>query len=324
MPPAEPPLLRPPPVLRPPLLRVLAPEEADSLLPLDVEDPDLRPDEADAVLPRDEEDAALAPAEADPDLPREPLPDEALRPPDVPADPVLPRDLLPEDVDLVRDPVLEDAVLERDPAPAAAVLAPEPAPAVALLARERPEAVALLARVPDAVVVLAELRPPRPPDLEALPPAEAALARPPVFALVPDLERLEEPRFARPPEDPEDDDSPEPPSDPLNSRRIVSAAALTTAEPMRLAVSAAASALSRASWPAWRAPLRTFWFAVSAAAAVTRPAAIRLRATGLLASSIAFWPTSLRALWLRSSPPASDDDPPEDFFAMLLSSQFHN
>jgi hypothetical protein len=68
-------------------------------------------------------------------------------------------------------------------------------------------------------------------------------------------------------------------------RRTASVAAVTIAAPILLALSAAASAPSSASRPAFFALWRTFWFVVRAAAAATRPAASMLRARGLLASS---------------------------------------
>jgi hypothetical protein len=93
--------------------------------------------------------------------------------------------------------------------------------------------------------------------------------------------------------DPPLEESRSPPSPPpVKIPRKASATAVTTAAPILLALSAAASTPSIASLVACLAPLRTFWLAVSAAAAVTRPAAIRLRATGLLASSTAFCPRS--------------------------------
>ena len=277
VPPLEALLLEAAPLLRPPPLR-------PSL-------PDLLPDEGDALLPRDplSTDAALVRDPVPPEslLVRGPVPLEALLVREaVPLEALLLGDPVSLEALLVRDPLLLDALLVRDPVPLDALLLRDPVPLDAVLPVEPADAAALFPRPTEPAALPADLLPPRPADLDVPLPLDAALARPPLLALVPDLERLEVPRFARPPvEVPPELLLSEPP---LNSRRIVSAAALTTAEPIRLAVSAAASALSSASCPAWRAPLRTFWFAVSAAAAVTRPAAIRLRATGLLASSIAF------------------------------------
>jgi hypothetical protein len=85
----------------------------------------------------------------------------------------------------------------------------------------------------------------------------------------------------------------------LTIRRTASVAALIIAAPILLALSAAASAAaSAASWAVRalrRALSRTVLFAASAAAAVTRPAASRLRATGFCASSAARRPASRSA-----------------------------
>jgi hypothetical protein len=124
----------------------------------------------------------------------------------------------------------------------------------------------------------------RPPALVAVPLlAEAAFARVPVFALpellVPELLLL----LRRLPVELEPSlllESSELDVPRFNRRLTASVAAVTIAAPILLAPSAAASAPSTASRLACLAPSRTFWFAVSAAAAVTRPAASMLRATG--------------------------------------------
>jgi hypothetical protein len=68
-------------------------------------------------------------------------------------------------------------------------------------------------------------------------------------------------------------------------RRTASVAAVTIAAPIFPALSAAYSAPSSASRPAFFALLRTFSFVDSAAAAATRPAASMLRASGFCANS---------------------------------------
>ena len=188
---------------------------------------------------------------------------------------------------------------------------------------------------------LADLRAP-----DAAPPDAPALARvdvlvPVPLLAVPDLARVEvlrdaaEDLRALPDAEPELPELPEllPESPPApNNRRTASVAAVTIAAPILLALSAAESAASCASLPASTTVARTFLLAVKAAAAVTRPAASMLRATGFWASSAALSPASRSALDMAEDlfffdPPSLLDlflgafEPPEDFdLAIAVSS----
>ncbi|HEX8214523.1 MAG TPA: hypothetical protein VF582_03515 [Allosphingosinicella sp.] len=141
---------------------------------------------------------------------------------------------------------------------------------------------------PDALLDVDRELPEVPADLERdLVPLAEVFARVPVFDplvlfLVPLLELFLAP----------DEEEPVPPLAllpppllerlvlPPIRRRTASVAAVAIAAPILLALSVAASAASCTSSTPSRTVLRTFWLAVSAAAAVTRPAASMLRATG--------------------------------------------
>jgi hypothetical protein len=90
-------------------------------------------------------------------------------------------------------------------------------------------------------------------------------------------------------------------------RRTASVAAVTMAAPILLALSAALSAPSSASRPAFFALLRTLSLVESAAAAATRPAASMLRASGFCASSASL-SAAAPTLVLPDLPPALPSD----------------
>jgi hypothetical protein len=272
--------LRPPPLLLP---DDLPPVDAPRpLLPVDPLAPDLpRPPLLDdAAFGRPPEDRDLVPPEGEADEERLRVPEAPE--PDPPAEPALPAAL--RDEPLLRLELPDEALFARAGLPPLFDL------------RLLPEDVAFERELP-LLPALARLEP-APLEREVDP---LDFDRVPELLLRPELAPLLAPL--------------ELPSPPASRRRTASVAAVTIAAPMLLAVSAAASAVSSASRLASRTVLRTRALAVSAAAAVTRPAASMLRATGFCASSAARWPASLNASGI-----ALPEEPPfplEPLFAPL-------